>query len=284
MSDRSKAFTLIELLVVIAIISLLVSILLPSLRKARDLAQSVVCQSNIRNYQLAAVQFATSPQHIEGMGTFDGALPTIARAYALSHRDQDDYAAGHYEKDHNVFSTLVDAKLVPTAGEPHLSQLQQMVCPMFAKAYRIPGWMFDSDGAPRNYWWRYVVKGYSMTHCKNLNGMSLKQWHSAPWMGPLKNYARVRKPSEFMMINGRNDDTPYEQGKGGLDHNWFGGSTKWAVYWLSYGTPGRKPSWADRNPGPHDGKHSVAFWDGHVTQTDYNEIVERGWHHSSWPR
>ena len=54
----SGRFTLIELLIIIAIISILASMLLPALNKARSKARLAVCNSNLKQFGILFVQYA----------------------------------------------------------------------------------------------------------------------------------------------------------------------------------------------------------------------------------
>ena len=57
-NQQSKSFTLIELLVVIAIIAVLVAILLPALSSARQSAQIVACEHNLKEIGIGFMMYA----------------------------------------------------------------------------------------------------------------------------------------------------------------------------------------------------------------------------------
>ncbi|MHC4842494.1 MAG: prepilin-type N-terminal cleavage/methylation domain-containing protein [Planctomycetota bacterium] len=67
MRRTNKGFTLIELLVVIAIIALLMSILMPALRKVREMGKRATCMNNLKNLTLIWVMYSDD---------FDGRIPT----------------------------------------------------------------------------------------------------------------------------------------------------------------------------------------------------------------
>lgn len=82
----STGFTLIEVLVVVAIIALLISILLPSLKGARDQANRAVCASNLHQMGLAMRSYAQD---------YNGYLPYRGWfSYSISEVPREAYGSG----------------------------------------------------------------------------------------------------------------------------------------------------------------------------------------------
>lgn len=75
-----RAFTLIELLVVIAIIALLVSILLPSLSRAKHLMRVTKCMSNMRGMEVAHWMYMTE---------FDGQFIRVGLGHGGAHSNEE---------------------------------------------------------------------------------------------------------------------------------------------------------------------------------------------------
>jgi prepilin-type N-terminal cleavage/methylation domain-containing protein/prepilin-type processing-associated H-X9-DG protein len=116
---RFRGFTLIELLVVIAIIALLISILLPSLSRARELSKRLVCASNIKGVGTSAKIYANDNyekwmvppfrrQNIDN-GGIQFTLPVNGEGYP-----------GQVGKD-RLFQTTSESALDPQGGSTEVS-------------------------------------------------------------------------------------------------------------------------------------------------------------------
>ena len=110
-----KGFTLVELLVVVAIIALLISILLPSLQRAKEQARITVCLSNLRGLGLAFSQYVA-----ENNGWYPPAAACGGLSYGMV---RGDVWGPEYTWDTNL--------------KPYYNDVNMIHCP--------------SDKLPRNY-------------------------------------------------------------------------------------------------------------------------------------
>ena len=130
--QTKSGFTLIELLVVISIISLLVSILLPALAKARESAKLLGCKSNLRQIGIAMHAYAADNNDY---------LPVMANQ-------------ANWNKPLTVVSALVvHGNYLPNDeyGWGHSKVFQ---CPNDPNDYTVGGGTY-----PASYWYRQTDNG-----------------------------------------------------------------------------------------------------------------------------
>ncbi len=134
---KAVGFTLVELLVVIGIIALLVSILLPSLARARDSAKTTQCLSNLRQIGMAMQMYLSETKYMVPAADFYNGDPTAT-------------------KNHETWATiLVNAhflKNVPTAKltNPLLPTLGSSQGPVASGVLFCPNGLFDTVASSVN--------------------------------------------------------------------------------------------------------------------------------------
>jgi len=111
---KRQGFTLVELLVVIGIIALLISILLPSLSRAREQANAIKCASNIREITKGFIMYANDSK---------GWFPAGSR-YPNNLIRPEDWI---------WYQTAPVAGVAPSLGRPVADLQQSAIAPYMAK-------------------------------------------------------------------------------------------------------------------------------------------------------
>lgn len=155
--ERIRAFTLIELLVVISIISLLMSILLPSLRRAREQAKETVCRTNLRSIMLAQSVYLNDHHRFPNMNN-----------------DEDD---GSWQYNYLIFDGRdFDENFGPLVRKgAYIEDASILFCPFQLDP-------FHSYATPENPWPNLPLvdtrAGYARRY--HLSGKSLSQFRGSP--------------------------------------------------------------------------------------------------------
>ncbi len=276
---RKTAFTLIELLVVISIVAILISILLPALAKARELANRAVCMANIRGVIQAMITYGQSnngtlpctrnTDYWDGQGYFNSPQGNSFE-YTMSYGF---ISAGQ------AVQSWYNGALPPWNGEP-LAGLWIMVlqgyttpasfiCPSDPLAVGpSPLRLYDPNTNTPNYEASFTnPPNGSQNNMSSSDTMGEGESYSIAFPWPWENGATGLAPGQWWTTNGANTEVPLISDMAPLDLNGnMPGNT--GVYQRATATLPTANTFGPYiyNSGNHAGDgQNVGFGDDHVT-------------------
>jgi prepilin-type N-terminal cleavage/methylation domain-containing protein/prepilin-type processing-associated H-X9-DG protein len=283
-TNRSAAFTLIELLVVVAIIALLISILLPSLSHARELAKRTVCATNLRQISMAQIQRATEHENeiftmTHGTGSDDLAHlyptylpdPQIAICPSTKNVVREDVKFRNNENRYGR-EVLEDLRNNAEGGRTDSTG---------GHSYEIWGWYDAWGGNPTEYLDGTIINGRKEgTVAEQLQLRPGDPWYryyqfrDGETMSVIKRFSRMRNASAIIMNIDQDDvggygnfpDHPEENHKdAGYNISFADGHAEWApanpqlveIFLRSYNDPPYGTTYP--NPEVHPGLRGESF-------------------------
>jgi prepilin-type N-terminal cleavage/methylation domain-containing protein/prepilin-type processing-associated H-X9-DG protein len=250
-----RAFTLVELLVVVSIIALLISILLPSLKKAREQSKDVMCKADLRSMGQAFVMYGEKYQ-----GVWPPAMDTLG--------EQNRWPVPFHLGD------IIHAKLAYYDAQGKLlkgGEKSIFLCPSEQAERAIPNWLTAGHTVDRVE----VGGSYSLNEEIHRNGGTIDRGTVSPPVPPFVNRAdNCKRPSSVFCVveNARPLENPGTMGwrfNRGADESNGSFTPTTGAFWTGFrlydGTPLGSQYQSKRNiGGRHNGFGNGLFIDSHV--------------------
>ena len=235
---RPGGFTLIELLVVVAIISLLVSILLPSLSAAREKARRIKCAGNVKQMVLAMTMYSDE---------YNGYYPALLMAGNLLN--------ANWSTWHQLLEPYLQTLKVKDCPTLNLHSGINVGTASFITAYGLNycGWAWMSAQA-----WRpndpragfgFVVPGNPRNNGDNPRGGCARD-------------SIISDPSNFIMLGDSNDSDLVTLATSNFTYGILGAPTVYGTQQNPLDMPWR-----------HDDGANIGFTDGHVKWYESAELM-----------
>ncbi|MFI4911949.1 MAG: type II secretion system protein [Sedimentisphaeraceae bacterium JB056] len=254
-----KGFTLIELLVVISIIAILMAVMMPALRKAREQAKLVVCKSNVKQQGVAICLYMEDNQSIFPTAVAPASYGGPSKSFNDSSYTADIYGGqiGEYGSTANKKRLLNDYLGLPTTATKQMqnNSLKIFICPSDKGA--TPGENSYFVERTPTYWYT-MGRSYTYNAGGNNNNTSQGLWGKKVTDIPNPSRVIVVGDSPAVCYSGNYDPFMYAYWHNKKENGWA--NTLFVDLHINYQQmTNRDPETGVRTTGQQDFQHGTGW-------------------------